>query len=71
MKKNNVSLYLTFIMFLGGIGCFLLSMVLGSSIDSEGFLHEPFFLIPIGYLLIALGIVSAVVYLFRSFRKHI
>lgn len=70
LRKRSVSLYLTVISFLLGIGSFVLSVIIGSTVDSNGFLHEPFFLIPIGYLFIGIGIVSLVVYIIRNFRNN-
>ena len=43
-----------------GVICILLFKVVGSSLDAQGFLHEPFFLLPIGYAFIALGLCSMV-----------
>lgn len=67
--RNNVYLYTTFMLLLAGIGSFLLSMVIGSTVDASGMLHEPFFLIPLGYIFIFLGIISSVIYLVKRFHK--
>ena len=40
---------------LAGIGGLLLFQIIGSTIDEDGILHEPFFLIPVSYLLMVLG----------------
>ena len=37
-----------------GILCFILSGVIGSEVLADGTLKEPFFLIPIGYLFLAI-----------------
>ncbi|KRN98718.1 DUF3955 domain-containing protein [Companilactobacillus kimchiensis] len=68
MRKAKISLYTTIIMILAGIGCFLLKMMIGSTIDNNGVLHEPFFLLPIGYLFLLLGLISGFIYLFRKLR---
>lgn len=44
---------------------------IGSSIDSEGVLHEPFPLIPIGWLCFILGIIIGGLYLIRTIRDAI
>jgi hypothetical protein len=35
--------------------------LIGSTIDEQGFLHEPFGLLPIGWLLIFVGAVMAII----------
>ncbi|MGO4262608.1 DUF3955 domain-containing protein [Lysobacter sp. TAB13] len=45
---------------LGG-GCLLAFGLIGSTIDEQGFLHEPFALLPIGWLLIFTGALLAIV----------
>ena len=70
VRKMRINLYATIIMILTGIGCFLLSTMIGSTIDSNGVLHEPFFLIPIGYLFLLMGLISGFIYLFRKLRKQ-
>jgi len=42
------------LIFLGAL-CLLVKAFSGSSVDSSGLLREPFFLLPVGTLLIALG----------------
>ena len=70
MKKAKITLYTTIIMILAGIGCFLLANMIGSTVDKNGLLHEPFFLIPIGYLFLLVGLVSGIVYLIQRARKN-
>ncbi|MDM5248574.1 MULTISPECIES: DUF3955 domain-containing protein [unclassified Lysinibacillus] len=41
-----------------GVICFLAKAIIGSNVAADGKLEEPFFLIPIGYLLLFIGIVS-------------
>lgn len=51
--------YLPFLMlFIVGIGCLIAHRIIGVEIGSDGILIEPFFLIPIGCLLVVLGIIS-------------
>jgi len=70
MRKIRFTLYTTIIMILAGIGCFLLFQMIGSTIDSSGIIHEPFFLIPIGYLFLLVGLGSGISYLFQRARKN-
>lgn len=69
MRQARISLYVTLILVAAGIICFVLKAVLGSTVDSSGMLHEPFFLIPIGYLFLLLGIISGTRYLFKRSHK--
>jgi hypothetical protein len=45
------------LLILAGLGCFLAFNLLGSTLDAQGFLHEPFALLPLGYLLLFIGMV--------------
>ena len=58
-KMNMISIILLVI----GAICFLAKSLIGSEIDSDGVLHEPFFLIPIGYLFLFSGIISILIVL--------
>lgn len=42
-----------------GLACLLAFRVIGSSVDPDGFLREPFGLLPIGYLLVFVGALVA------------
>lgn len=44
-------------LFIVGIGCLITYWLIGVKIGPDGILIEPFFLIPIGYLLVAFGII--------------
>lgn len=45
------------LLILAGLGCFLAFNLMGSTLDAQGMLHEPFALLPLGYLLIFMGLV--------------
>lgn len=61
MKK-----YITWVALLAiGIICFVVKWIIWSSVDANGTLHEPFWLIPIGYLFILLGIIFLIVAVMR------
>ena len=41
-----------------GLACAIAFHLIGSTIDANGLLHEPFALIPIGYLFFAAGLLT-------------
>ncbi len=49
-----------------GILCFLSFRLIGSEIDENGILREPFFLIPIGWLFLFLGLFSFLWILYKK-----
>jgi hypothetical protein len=51
--------------------CWLFYWVNGSTIDTQGILHEPFFLIPVGWLAFALGLLAGVRHLFALLRDRL
>jgi hypothetical protein len=67
MKKG----YLIALIFLViAVSCATAYNIIGSSIDENGMLHEPFGLIPIGYFFLFLGIIWALVTVIRSFFRR-
>ena len=56
MTKTNIFFILCGI---AGISCFVAFSQIGSTVDAQGILYEPFALIPIGYLLLAISICGA------------
>lgn len=60
----------TVILFVLGGACFLSAALIGSSLDSNGVLQEPFFLIPIGYLLLFGGLIVLLVNLGLRLYHH-
>ena len=54
--------------FILGISCFILYSIIGSYVDQDGTLVEPFFLIPIGYLGVFIGLIFT---LFGWFRHPV
>ncbi|PEB56492.1 hypothetical protein CON65_05650 [Bacillus pseudomycoides] len=59
---------LTLISLLIGIGCIVSYTIIGSTVAPDGTLVEAFYLIPIGFLFIAVGLISSI---FIGFRKPI
>ena len=45
-----------------GIICFVSFYLIGSEVDENGYLHEPFFLLPIGFICIFLSMILYVVF---------
>lgn len=50
-----------------GLACFVAFELIGSTVDENGLLHEPFALIPIGFLCVAVGVLLALPGLIRTF----
>jgi len=49
-----------------GFGLLAAFRLVGSSVDQDGFLHEPFALLPIGWLFVLLGAAWMVIATIRS-----
>ena len=45
-----------------GIACFILFYVIGSEVDEDGYLHEPFALLPLGFISICLSMILYIVF---------
>ncbi|MFC6176626.1 DUF3955 domain-containing protein [Companilactobacillus huachuanensis] len=65
MKKARVSRNIMIIALLLGVGCFALFSMIGSTVDSNGILHEPFFLVPFGYFFLLIGIISGAIHWYK------
>ncbi len=65
MKKN----FIAIIPLALGFGCLLAYKIIGSEVAPDGTLVEPFGLIPIGYLLILIGLVAGIVLFILSKKK--
>lgn len=59
MKKKYLIAIIPFIL---GIACFIIYSIIGSHVDTDGMLIEPFFLIPIGILCTSIGILSVIIF---------
>ena len=66
-KFNMVSIAIGAVLLLIGVGCIILKGMTVEYIDSEGVLHENFFLIPIGFLFMFSGFITFVVTGIRGF----
>lgn len=70
MKRAKWNLYFSLSMIVAGIISFLLFRLIGSTVDSSGYLQEPFFLVPIGYLFLLVGLIDGVIYLVQRFKRN-
>ncbi|MDO4378723.1 MAG: DUF3955 domain-containing protein [Erysipelotrichia bacterium] len=67
IKKNFNSYTVTFVLFALSVACVIAKAIVGSSIDADGMLKEPFFLLPLALILF----VSGMVLLFVTVIKNI
>lgn len=59
-RYHMISAMIGVFLLISGIGCFVIRACSVEYIDEAGFLHENFFLVPIGYLLILAGILCMI-----------
>ncbi len=69
-EDNKMTMKTGALLILAGLGCFVAFNLLGSTLDAQGFLHEPFALLPLGYLLLFTGMVLTVIPLLRKGRTR-
>ena len=50
------------VVLITGIVCFGLFYLIGSEVDENGYLNEPFYLLPIGFIFICLSMVLYIVF---------
>ena len=66
-KRSLSRTYLVPLLFLLlGLACHVAFGIIGSHVAPDGTLIEPFFLLPIGYLLYALGIITGLIIRIRT-----
>lgn len=70
-KYNMVSSVIGGILLLIGIMCIVIKGFSVEYIDAEGFLHENFFLLPIGFMFIFCGVISFLTIGIRMIMKRI
>lgn len=56
-EENEMTTTIGALLILAGLGCFVAFNLFGTTVDAQGFLHEPFALLPLGYLLLFTGMV--------------
>ncbi len=69
-EDNKMTMKIGALLNLAGLGCFVAFNLLDSTLDAQGFLHEPFALLPLGYLLLFTGMVLTVIPLLRKGRTR-
>jgi hypothetical protein len=62
--------YVSILFLILAVLCRLAYEMIGVEIDDQGFLYEPFALIPFGSLSFLIGIISGCVYVIMSFRRY-
>ncbi|MCF6302145.1 MAG: DUF3955 domain-containing protein [Devosiaceae bacterium] len=67
MAKSNKTLFTFIIIGILGIFSAVLFNLLGSTVDSEGFLQEPFYLVPLAYILVLIGFGGALIIIARRY----
>ncbi len=60
-KMNLISTIIGGFLMLGGLACFIIKSLSVEYVDAQGILHENFFLIPVGFLFLATGMLVIVV----------
>lgn len=72
-KMNLISTIIGGFLMLGGLACFIIKALSVEYIDAQGILHENFFLIPVGFVFLAIGMLVIVVTLtaFLYNKKHL
>lgn len=72
MMKNKYLLASTPILL--GVVCLIIYSMIGSKVAPDGTLEEPFFLIPLSYLFVLIGIISilfvAVISMFKKVKHN-
>ncbi|CAJ1835840.1 hypothetical protein PEKONANI_02357 [Aeromonas jandaei] len=53
-----------------GLSCFVAFELIGATVDDNGLLHEPFALIPVGFLFVTLGVLLALSGLIHGVMGH-
>lgn len=65
-KFNVITLFIGTLLLLLGIGCIIIKSLSVEYVDDYGVLHENFFLLPAGFLLIACGLLTFIVAFLRN-----
>ncbi len=70
-QKYPVSTIFAWMSALGALGtllCFGAFAIMGSTVDAQGLLHEPFFLVPAGYVFLAVFLASTAGWIISRLR---
>lgn len=66
MLQKLISYTTALIMLAASVGCGIAYRIIGSTIDSQGYLHEAFGLIPIGWICFLSALIIAALSLIRT-----
>lgn len=58
---NKISNIMTIVFIGSGLACLIVKAMSKSYVDAQGILHEPFFLLPVGFGLMTLGLIVLVI----------
>lgn len=58
---NKILNLITIVCIGSGLACLIVKTMSKSYVDAQGILHEPFFLLPVGFGLITLGFIVLVI----------
>jgi hypothetical protein len=70
-KRKNTLLWISIALLLAALAAWGTYQIIGSSVDSQGRLQEPFALIPISFLFLFLGLISGLVYLISRLVRRL
>lgn len=71
IRRRSITIFEMAGILLGwGVLSLLAFGLIGSTVDVQGVLHEPFFLVPLGFLLIFIGIILGLVHFLFKKIKH-
>lgn len=68
-KVIRVSSWLGVFLFVGAAACIVTFNMLGAEVDSQGMLHEPFFLIPLFWLFLMFSLIAGGVNIFARIAQ--
>ncbi len=70
-KTIRISSWASILFFLGAFLSWGAYQLIGQEVDAQGVLREPFFLIPLTWLFIGLGLLSALLFLLMRMVKAV
>ena len=71
IRRRSITIFEMAGILLGwGVLSFLVYRWVGGTVDKQGVLHEPFFLVALGFLFVFIGIILGLVYFFFKKIKH-
>jgi len=62
MSSNSILKWSSLTLMVIGMSCMVAFRIIGSEVDAQGVLREPFALIPLGWLALAVGAILGVLY---------